>query len=253
MVNAQLKKTNTNTTAIHFLNGNWISTNYIEELKKTKSPLQAAKIGIYQLFINSNAMQNNSLVTDMWTINEGAYGFTIYLKAGIKKKTWQTNWKLHPNKEVINTDIGLQLNGNDTTLVLYHYTKAKKLIEQTIFIKPNTPTDIDKNNFLAYQVNATLITGKYTVTDSVGRVLGATFSSNSGISGFDDFTRYYIVHFSANENIKLEEIYLITGDDEKFSYTFTIEENKILLYALQKTNRSAYTKGALIYTLVRKE
>jgi hypothetical protein len=252
LAHGQVKKSSI-LVAVQQLNGNWITTNYIEQLQKTKSPLEASKTGVYQLFINSKTIQKNSLKTDMWTINEGGYGFIIFFKSGIKKETWRTDWKQHANKEIRSTDIGLELNGKDTILVLYHYSSAKKLVDKTIFTKPNTPIDMDKNDFLGYQINATLFTGKYTVTDSAGKAIEAAFRSNGLISGFHDFNRFYIVNFSLYRNTVLDEVYLQTGDDEKFSYTFTVEGNTIKLYTLQKSNRSSYTKGALRYTLTKKE
>ena len=102
-------KSNSNLKAI--LTGNWITTAYLKELKATLSPHKAqinTKLAL-QLFIDIKPADKTSTVTDMWTLHEGGYGFSIYFKPGVKKGTFKTNFVDYDHPGTAFSDIGYEV------------------------------------------------------------------------------------------------------------------------------------------------
>ena len=178
------------------LNGNWITTAYLKELEATLSPHKAQQKTkqALQLFIDIKPANKNSTLTDMWTLHEGGYGFTIYFKPGVKKDTWKTNYVDTDHPGTAFSDIGYEVIEKDTRLVLYHFGKNNKLLDKTYFTKAGT-AGIDNDKVLGYEVNKIIFTGSYKLTDSTGNSKTVQFTNNGTVSGFNNFEKYTATTF----------------------------------------------------------
>jgi hypothetical protein len=238
------------------LNGKWISTKYLETLAATKSPLKAQEAGnaMMQLFVNSKEVKNNSIYADGWTLHEGGYGFIISFKPGIKKNTFKTDYNDPDKTAVVHTDIGFDIKGKDSSLILYHYSAGKKLLGTTTFKKTGAPANIANEQFLAFVVNKTLFTGSYTGTDSAGNTLQVSCTNDGRISGLRGFAKYNAVTdiLQSGEGDYYDEMYLTGTDGRSVLYAFKIEGNRWLLYGLHKTGEGPMALGPLQYALTRK-
>lgn len=236
-------------------NAVFISQPYIQTLQKTKSSAitQATENKLIQIFFLADGIKNNSIELDGWTLNEGGYGFTIYFKPGFKNGTWKTNAKDYYNAAVSSIDIGFSFGKKDTVLVLYHYSKAKKLLSRTNFLKSNaTFSTGGYSGYLHYQVNKTLLAGKWTGND-----MNVEFNCEGKVNGFNDAVKYEMELFTIKPTMQDNKIYdavtftNATGNTK--NYLWLMEENKLLLYERLDKGNYMYKPGKLLYTLVKNE
>ena len=232
----------------------FISQPYLQSLLKTKSPAktQTTENKLIQLFFPADIIKGNSFELDGWTLNEGGSGFKINLKPGVKRGTWKTNLKDYYNNAVSFIDVGLSIDTKDTMLVLYHYSKTKKLLDRTNFVKANDAfTTGGESGYLKYQINKTLLTGKWTFRD-----MEVEFTNEGTVNGFDDATKYEIYDytlFPIDQNNKLYSVMLFTNNDGVTKkYFFLIDENKLMLYERIETGNYPYKLGKLLHTIVKK-
>lgn len=234
------------------LNGKWISTAYLKELQTTLSPHKAqlnAKQA-FQLFIDVKPSDKQSTLTDMWTLHEGGYGFTIYFKPGIKKGSWKTNYADTDHPGTAFSDIGYELTGKDTRLVLYHYGKNNKLLDKTYFTRAGA-AGIDNDQLLGYEVNRIIFSGSYRFTDSAANNQKVKFTNNGIVTGVKDFQHYNATTFFMEEKNFYDELSFTSKGKTVISYAFKKEGNKLFLYELEKEDTDSYKQGALKYTLVK--
>lgn len=234
------------------LNGKWITTDYVKELRSTLSPHQAqlkAKAA-YQLFIDIKPSDKNSTLTDMWTLHEGGLGFTIYFKPGVKKDTWKTGYTDADHPGTAFSDIGYEVAGKDTRLVLYHYSKKNKLTGKTYFTKAGM-AGMHNDRVLGYEVNKIIFSGSYRFTDSTGKIQKVKFTNNGTVTGLRGFQKYDATSFFMEQKNFYDEINFTGTDKSIVSYAFKKEANKLFLYELEKEDNDNYRQGALKYTLVK--
>ncbi len=238
------------------INGKWILETYLDKLKKTMSPIKAQTAGydLTQLFVNIEDANNKSIYADGWSLHEGGMGITIYFTAGLAKNTFKTDFNEPQKPNIAFTDIGYIINGKDSFLVLYHYNKAKKLLQTTKFKKYTTPATIDSEKFLDYVVNKTLFTGNYIGKDNSGNNVNISFSNEGGISGLKEFTKYEASTFilQTQKGNYYDKMYLSLNDNAPSLYSFKIEGAKLLLYELNENTQEQMILGPLKYTLVKK-
>jgi hypothetical protein len=243
-------KSNSNLKAI--LTGNWITTAYLKELKATLSPHKAqinTKLAL-QLFIDIKPADKTSTVTDMWTLHEGGYGFSIYFKPGVKKGTFKTNFVDYDHPGTAFSDIGYEVIEKDTRLVIYHYGKNNKLLDKTYFTKAGA-AGILYDQVLDYEVNKTIFTGSYKFTDSTGNSKTIQFTNNGTVTGFNGFEKYSATTFFLAPKNFYDEINFIINGKTVISYAFKKEGTTLFLYDFVKEDKFNYKQGALKYTLVK--
>ena len=236
-------------------NGHWIAQPYIQSLQKTKSLANTQKTEnkLIQLILPNDGFKDNSIEVDGWTLNEGGLGFTISLKPGIKKNTWKTNAKDYDNAAVSFTDIGYTMLKKDTMLVLYHYSKAKKLLGIINFIKSNNAFSFsEETGYLLFQVNKALFAGTW---NSKG--MNVQFTNDGNIDGFNDAVHYEVEFYAPNPvkqgNKMYDEVTFTNGAGNKENYLWLMEGNKLMLYERLDKGNDIYKPGKLKYTLVRKQ
>ena len=236
-------------------NGHWIAQPYIQSLQKTKSPIKTEQTEnkLIQLIFPDDGFKDNSIEVDGWTLNEGGLGFTISLKPGIKKDTWKTNAKNYDNADVGFMDIGFSIVKKDTMLLLYKYSKAKKLLGIINYIKSsNAFSSSEETGYLHFQVNKALFAGTW---NSKG--MNVQFTNDGSVDGFNDAVHYEVEFYAPNPvkqgNKMYDEVTFTNAAGNKEDYLWLMEGNKLMLYERLDKGNYIYKPGKLKYTLVRKQ
>lgn len=174
-------------------NGVWVATDYIDEIRKTKSPLRSgAKLqGIVTLIIDTSDATDSIDVGASLNNHEG-YNFTAYLIPGLHGENLKTNIVDYNNKYAY-YELGLGKADSENSLVLYHYDKTDKLIDKKQFTKvANNQADVDAGWGIQYVVNKELMAGNYLMTDSLGHVAKVAFGLDGSVNGAGRLRTYYL-------------------------------------------------------------
>ncbi|WP_090780937.1 hypothetical protein [Pedobacter sp. ok626] len=233
------------------INGSWVRRVYIDNLKKTKSPAKSENNvnSFVELYIDASKIKGDSLEIGAATFHEGG-GFHIFLRAGIAPNSFPTNMIDYDNKSNF-YELGYSISTKDTSMVIYHYDKNKKLIEQSEYQKAPLRTE----EALQYMVNKTLVAGKYKMTDTTGKSRTIQLTNDGKIIGLPGFTTYYInTDFVEGPEDSLDFIFLNFRIKNQKWYTYEIKGDTINLYEVIKTkseDEEISSLGQLKYKLIK--
>jgi len=264
-INDSLKKTMMLTESEKFrqefksiLEGIWVKSAYIADVIKTKSPYQSRKelLGVASMdIVLSKGDRDSSRIGFSLNNHEGSE-FTLYFSLGRKSTCLKTNLPDYDDKANF-YEIGYDIQGSDTSLVLYHYAKDNRLIESTKYMKvANAAIDPDDAAWgIGYIINKKLISGSYTTTDSTGNRLKIKFNNKGEVSGFLDFRKYYInTDFIVGPANNVDQIYLETDSKFQKMYNYKFIEDTLNLYETKNNADSTLlVVGKLKYKLVRQK
>lgn len=233
------------------INGSWVRRVYIDNLKKTKSPAKSEKNvnSFVELYIDASKIKGDSLEIGAASFHEGG-GFHIFLRAGIAANSYPTNMIDYENKSNF-YELGYSISNKDTSIVIYHYDKNKKLIEQSEYQKgPKNPEGV-----LQYMVNKTLVAGKYKTTDTTGKSRAIQLTNDGKIIGLPGFTNYYITtDFVEGPEDSLDFIFLNFRLKNQKWYAYEIKGSTINLYEVLRTegeDEEILSLGQLKYKLIK--
>ncbi len=236
-------------------NSNFIAQSYTQSLLKTKSLIttQLLKNEVVQIIFFENGFKENDIEVDGQTLNEGGYGFTIFMKPGIKQGTYKTNATNFNNKAVTTIDIGFSVIKKDTLLVLYNYSKAKKLLSTTNYVKSNVANTTGlESGYLHYQVNKIILSGKWT-----SEQLTVSFTNDGNVFGLADAVKYEVDLFTIRPkmlgNEKYDVITFTNNEGSKTYYLWQIKANKLMLYEQLNKGNYVYQPGKLKCTFTIKK
>ncbi|MCR6641239.1 MAG: hypothetical protein NVV82_20130 [Sporocytophaga sp.] len=218
---------------IPILIGVWVSTDYINEIEKTKSPNKSSSKlnGIVTMLITGDTQGDSIQVGASWNNHEG-YSFTTYLKPGQNKNNLQTD--IIDYKEASNFyELGYEKIGNETNLFLYHYDKQNKLIDKRKFTKvADEKPDNDLGWEIQYVVNQKLISGDFLIYDSINNTTTVSLKSNGSLSGHPDFNEYYIyTDFIGGPETSLDNICFNLQSKNPICFAFQFNNDTIYLYS----------------------
>lgn len=158
------------------ITGNWVSDQYLENIKKTKSVYQNKMYGTKVLFFNldKNELETSSAMLHGFTDHEGGYDVAIkfndekneFVKDDSKKTddpTFKDSFELKPNQ---------------TKLEIYFSQTKKTETYQKL------STDLDT------ELRKILFAGNYTDADSQSKI---KFSNNGQVS-FKDYKSYKVIY-----------------------------------------------------------
>jgi len=215
-----------------FYKGVWVLTDYIEEIKKTKSTLKSAnKLKDITTLIIKQEMKGDSVEIGISLNNHEGDSFIAYFSDGKKKNSIKTNIKDYETKSNY-FELGYEIIGKDTFLIIYHYDKTNKLIGKKQFTKV-LDKQSDKVDALQYFVNKTLIAGNYLLIDSLGSKMKVTFGIDESLKGFYDFkTYYYCTDYMTGQTPDFDELYLKTSEtDDGKCFELKTKNDTIYLYS----------------------
>jgi len=217
------------------IKGNWIPTDYIAELKRTRSPYKAYEnlLGIASLVIDDNAAAADSLVAHVNFNNHEDGTLPIYFKPGKASNTLTTGYKYFDDPSHT-YELGYTPIATDTLLVINHYDKNGKLISFKNFSRIGATTKPQNTGWgIEHVVNKTLIAGSY-IIEGTKPAVNVTFTVDGKVKGFDGLESYVVgTDFASNDPDELppaDYIYFKNGSiSESTSYTFKITGNTLLL------------------------
>jgi hypothetical protein len=179
-----------------YLQGTWVKTDYINDVAKTKSPFKSYdKLGgVVSLLIDARDIAADSLQVGFSLNDHEGTEFYLFLRPGLLSNTLPSNLKDYDNPANF-YELGYTTNRSDTSLLLYHFSKEKKLLDSVRFTKVHqyVNSDGDVSEGIAWIVNKLLLAGNYSCIDSSGKSTVVNFSESGKVSGFDGFTNYMIV------------------------------------------------------------
>jgi hypothetical protein len=217
------------------IKGNWIPTDYIAELKITRSPYKAYENlqGISALVIDDSAVAGDSIVAHVNFNNHEDGTLPIYFKPGKGRNSLATGYKyfVDPSHTY---ELGYTLTPADTLLVINHYDKEGKLISFKNFSRIGATTTPQNTGWgIEHVVNKTLIAGSY-IIEGTKPAVKVTFTVDGKVTGFDGLESYIVgTDFASNDPDELppaDYIYFKNGGiSESTSYTFKVTGNTLLL------------------------
>ncbi len=234
--------------------GVWVSTDYIDQIQKTKSPLKSASklLGVASMLFGGNSNSESLHVGISWNNHEGT-DFTLYFKEGQKQNSLKTNLPDYDHKNNF-YELAYEMTNNDTTIFLNHYTKANQLIDSKRFskIRSYKPTD-DLGGGIQFIVNSKLISGTYDVIDTLNSHSVAQFKDDGSVIGFLDYKKYVIqTDFIAGPENNLDQICFDISTKNAQCFTYQINGSTINIYEVtEDANHEFLQVGKLKYTLVR--
>jgi len=231
------------------INGNWVESSYINQIRKTKSPYNAQdSLGlIVELVIDTNRMKGDSLKIIAPSVHE-IWDFQVYFRPGTTPKSLPTN--IEGDKGGDYYELGYSITNSDTSLTVCHYNNAKELLTEKKLIKaPKSPQDA-----LETMINTMLFAGQYETYDSTGHVMNIEFSPDGTVMGFPLFNKYFILtDFVAESYKSFDQICFDIQSKNQHCFAFEIKADTINLYGIIATDISDSVKrGDLKYKLVKR-
>lgn len=238
-----------------FLNGAWVTTEYINDITKTKSPHKSSKAltGIVSFIIDTTAIRGDSMFLSASIGNHEGMNFILYFKQGEQPNTLLTNIADDANP-ANSFELGYLVNSNDTSLLLYHYDENKKLIAKKEFTKVLHSQSNDVITYgLQYIVNKKLISGAYKTTDLPGDETTLQFTDKGKVTGFGGFKTYYVLtDFVAEPDTSPDKICFDIETDTSKWYDFEIKDNILYLFEVSENeNGTSLPRKSPKYKLIK--
>ncbi|WP_146203112.1 hypothetical protein [Mucilaginibacter oryzae] len=257
----RVKNTNTISGLVQqfkpFIQGIWVTSDYITDLSRTKSPYISSKklAGAAALEINLDSAEKDSTVVGVSLNNHEGASFTLFFKPGHQPNSLKTNW---PDYEVNSNfyELGYQIAGGDTTLLLYHYNKNNQVIDSVKYIRVLAKQkDNDLGYGITYITNKLLISGNYELTDTNGTTSNISFNNEGKVSGFTGYETYYVnTDFEAGPQNDLDQFSFNIYTKQQKDYLFKIKGDTLNIYNIDFSADSVHLKwGELKYKLVRRK
>jgi hypothetical protein len=231
------------------INGNWYEPTYIADIQKTKSPFksQNALVTMVELDIDLSKAIGDTLEVGAPSIHEGT-SFRITFTPGLAPNSVQTDIIDYEN-ETNFYELGYSISTKDTTILIYHYDKNKKLLGQMEYQK--APENYE--GALQYMVNKTLFSGNYKTVDSCGQTLTLNFSNDGILTGLPNFKKFYVLtDFVAGPENNLDEVCFEIQTNNQICYAFEIKGDTIILYDTKESDdHNDLLLGQLKYKLIK--
>lgn len=203
-------------------NGNWVLTDYINEIEKTKSPVKSSNKleGVVAIIIGGNVKGDSLEVQASWN-NHEELNFYVYLNKQ-NKKTFKTNIVDYQDKSNY-YELGYEFIDKEAFLFLYHFNKTNELLEKTQFSKVADLSDNKKDVAwgLQYMVNDKLFTGSNLLIDTENHATKLNFNPDGSLTGHPTFKTFHIfTDFMGepNNNLDLISFNLATGRPTQFAF-----------------------------------
>lgn len=230
------------------IKGVWVLKSYIKAIEETKSPVKSANQlrGIVSLVIDSEK-QGDSIEVSASLNNHEAGNFTAFFIPGKHKGQLKTNI---PDAEQASNyyELGYEAEGKDTSLVLYHYDQADKLLDKKEYSKVfDQPQQYNADNGLQQMVNQKIVSGKFMLVDGKKPAVTVVFGKDGTLTGLSGFNGYRIMtDFLGGPHQDFDEICLNTSTSNTQCFAFEVKQDTINLF---QVNGSKPRVGKLVYKL----
>jgi hypothetical protein len=243
-----------------FIDGVWVKTDYIDSLSKNKSPYKSSELlgNVASMIIELPYNNCDSIHIGYSLNNHEGSDFVLYFKTGQLPESLKINLPDY-NIKTNFYELGYHVKNNDTTLILYHYNKNKKLLGSTNYTRVlNRQVNNDLGYGINYITNQKLISGSFESIDTSGNHIDVRFTDDGRVYGFGN-SKYYFLNtdFEAGPANNIDQIYFDIKPDNVTSqqkiYTYKFVKDTIALYST-KTNADSTLLFAdkIVYKLIRK-
>jgi len=228
---------------ITIIQGVWVSTDYINDIEKIKSPLKCQqKLEYKQPLDDMLTMvidvknRTDSIEVGVSIGNHEEYYFTIYFQIGQHKNSLKTNNMPDYDNHSNFYEISYKTINNVNYLFLSCYDRTNKIISTKQFSKV---AEKQNNNDVAwgiqYIVNKKLFSGNYFLIDSATNTkTKVQFNNDGSLQGFPNFNTYHIVTDYAGSPIFLDVDIILFRNEKRdvTQYAFQIVKDTIFLYSI---------------------
>jgi len=241
-----------------FIQGVWVKSDYVNDLKNTRSPFASKEKlgGVASLIINLADERTDSTHIGYSLNNHEGSDFVLYFKKGQMETSLKTGL---PDYDIKSNfyELGYSLIGNDTSLVLYHYNKERKIINKIFYtrvaLKAEDETDAAWG--ITYITNKLLITGKYLAIDTAGTNSSVEFGNDGKVSGFQGYKSFYInTDFAAGPENNVDDIVFDLNTKTHRPYIYNFKDDTLYFYVEgANADSTELVPGKLKYKLVRQK
>jgi hypothetical protein len=238
------------------LHGAWVKTDYIEEIKNTKSPyLSKEKLwGTTAFVIDSMQIMGDSLSVSASLNNHEGDSFVIYFKGNKVLNSFKIN-KLDNEIPSNFYELNYDISQKDTTLSILHYDKNQKLLDKTLYTKIKlNDAQKEATDGIQTMINRSLFVGEYQITDTGGKNLAIKLTEDGKILGLNNFKSYEIMSdFVVEMENNLDQICFDMNTEKQKCYAFKINPTTIELFeTIENKEMTSLKIGKLKYSFVKK-
>jgi hypothetical protein len=219
--------------AVSVFKGVWVLTEYIYQIKKTKSPLKSADVltGIVTMIIDPDEIESDSFVVSASLNNHEGYSFTVYASNTRNKSNLKTNLIDYKN-ETSFYELGSEVIDKETVLFLYHYTQSHTLIDKQQFTKVS---EQQQTNDVAWGIekviNENLFAGRYLLIDTLNKETEINLNTDGSLTGFSNAENYYVfTDFMGGPETDLDGMCFNHGTKNTKCYAFKFKTDTLYLY-----------------------
>lgn len=236
------------------MRGTWVMTDYINNLQQTKSPLAASAVlkDVVMLDIDTIGYAGDSCGVSGSLNNHEGLAFNIYFRKGHTETSIPVAYS---DNDGSSYELDYTIANNDTTLILSHYGKDGKLINNRNFTKWKQPVaDYDEPSGLQRTANKILFAGKYKATDDAGKTADWELTSGGIALGVEGHKTFYVFtdFLGEGDGYMIDEMCFDEHEKTQKPYIFSIKGDTTFLYqAKENTERTKVEKGDLKYTLIK--
>lgn len=216
------------------INGEWIKSDYMDEIAKTRSPLKAwpKAFSITGIGIDVDSIKGDSVSIGInYTYHEGN-SLTLKFRKGRAPNAvpFYSNLGDIDNRTF---ELGYQIANGDTALIVYTYNSKGKLESRDRFTRlianPET-TNNQTTEASYYRINQLVMAGSYQLTDSLNNHIKVEFKSNGTITGLPPFDSYSLgIDFMTPPN-EADVVYFKVGEKNSDSYIYRFNKDTLNLY-----------------------
>jgi len=218
----------------YIINGQWIKSDYIAEIVRSKSPLKAwpKAFDITEIFINVDSIRGDSLnISVNYTYHEGGSFILKFHKGQFPNSI--TVYQEGGNIDNKQFEIGFNISNRDTSLLLYTYGQNKKLIRTDKFSRLKANKETTKNGSTEasyYWINKLTIGGGYEMIDTSDIRSKVEFKNNGEVTGLEQFKTYSLaIDFTTPPN-DIDLIYFGLPNNNSKPFIYQFKKDTLCIY-----------------------
>jgi len=232
------------------IGGVWVISDYIEEIKKTKSPQKSSN---HLGFISAMVIyeKSDSVIIGVSLNNHEGFNFTAYFEQTQNKNSLKTNIPDYYN-ELNYYELGYEKINDEIFLFLYHYDQTNKLLNKTKYTKiAKNQSDSDMAFGIQLIVNELLFSGNYLIIDTTNTEQKVVFQTDGSVNGLSNFKDFYILtDFATSPEICPDIVIFDLHKPTQKDFAFQLKKDAIYLYSIIEKDDNMEL-DTLIYTLVK--
>ena len=194
--------------------GNWIIKQYVDSLKKNKSPYRSQPSGLSNVVINDYTL-NENIISFVWSLHDGSSNKCYFDTTKNKFIVYNEMDGVKQNRY----EIGFTNLNDDTLLYLFDLEKKSQKIYQKI---------PDNLNFKSF-INILVLSRQYLVKYDKNNLTSdniITFNVDGSLQGMGVFKRYELFD-DFHDNVPQRDLIILYKNEERLWYAWDFKENSL--------------------------